>query len=169
MIIQNTIHIDSPPEVVWPVTIDIDRWSEWTPTVKSAKREDEGPLSVGSTAILSQPSMPEARWAVTSSPSALRRRQSFAGWAPPTRLVSETGRPGNLRPGVHHEAGLYTRPWGFRLQDITADVHLWHENRMKMSQSQSAATLPMPFRTATPGSLITRDISLCRTTICESI
>ncbi len=28
--------------------------------------------------------------------------------------------------GVHHEAGLYTRPWGFRLQEITAPVHLWH-------------------------------------------
>lgn len=28
--------------------------------------------------------------------------------------------------GVHHEAGLYTRSWGFRLQDITAPVHLWH-------------------------------------------
>jgi pimeloyl-ACP methyl ester carboxylesterase len=28
--------------------------------------------------------------------------------------------------GVHHEAGLYQRPWGFRLQDIAAEVHLWH-------------------------------------------
>ena len=28
--------------------------------------------------------------------------------------------------GVHHEAGLYTRPWGFRLQDIGVEVHLWH-------------------------------------------
>jgi pimeloyl-ACP methyl ester carboxylesterase len=28
--------------------------------------------------------------------------------------------------GVHHEAGLYTRPWGYRLQDITAPVYLWH-------------------------------------------
>jgi pimeloyl-ACP methyl ester carboxylesterase len=28
--------------------------------------------------------------------------------------------------GVHYEARLYTRPWGFRLQDITAEVHLWH-------------------------------------------
>jgi pimeloyl-ACP methyl ester carboxylesterase len=28
--------------------------------------------------------------------------------------------------GVHHEAGLFARPWGFRLQDITAEVHLWH-------------------------------------------
>jgi pimeloyl-ACP methyl ester carboxylesterase len=28
--------------------------------------------------------------------------------------------------GVHHEAGLYARPWGFQLKDITAEVHLWH-------------------------------------------
>lgn len=28
--------------------------------------------------------------------------------------------------GAHYEAGLYTRPWGFRLEDIDAEVHLWH-------------------------------------------
>jgi pimeloyl-ACP methyl ester carboxylesterase len=28
--------------------------------------------------------------------------------------------------GTHQESTLYTRPWGFRLQDITAEVHLWH-------------------------------------------
>ncbi len=28
--------------------------------------------------------------------------------------------------GVRHDAGLYASPWGFRLQDITAEVHLWH-------------------------------------------
>ncbi len=28
--------------------------------------------------------------------------------------------------GVHHEAGLFAGPWGFRLQDITQDIHLWH-------------------------------------------
>lgn len=37
---------------------------------------------------------------------------------------AEAFRPGIA--GVLHEAGLYTRPWGFRLQDITAEVHLWH-------------------------------------------
>ena len=34
-----------------------------------------------------------------------------------------------LRPGIagaHYEAGLYTHPWGFRLEDIAAEVHLWH-------------------------------------------
>jgi pimeloyl-ACP methyl ester carboxylesterase len=28
--------------------------------------------------------------------------------------------------GANHEAALYKRPWGFDLQDITAEVHLWH-------------------------------------------
>ena len=28
--------------------------------------------------------------------------------------------------GANHEAGLYTQPWGFQLQEIDAEVHLWH-------------------------------------------
>ena len=28
--------------------------------------------------------------------------------------------------GAHHEAALYTCPWGFRLHDIPVEVHLWH-------------------------------------------
>jgi pimeloyl-ACP methyl ester carboxylesterase len=28
--------------------------------------------------------------------------------------------------GTNQDAVIYARPWGFRLQDITADVHLWH-------------------------------------------
>jgi pimeloyl-ACP methyl ester carboxylesterase len=28
--------------------------------------------------------------------------------------------------GIHHDAGLYASPWGFRLQDIAAEIHLWH-------------------------------------------
>jgi len=35
----------------------------------------------------------------------------------------------SLRSGVrgaNQEAALYTRPWQFRLQDITSEVHLWH-------------------------------------------
>ena len=39
-------------------------------------------------------------------------------------FFAEAFRPGIA--GIHHEAGLYARPWGFRLQDITAEVHLWH-------------------------------------------
>ena len=28
--------------------------------------------------------------------------------------------------GTHQESAIYRHPWGFRLKDITAEVHLWH-------------------------------------------
>jgi pimeloyl-ACP methyl ester carboxylesterase len=28
--------------------------------------------------------------------------------------------------GANQEAALYARPWGFKLQNITTEVHLWH-------------------------------------------
>ena len=37
---------------------------------------------------------------------------------------SEALRPGIS--GVHLEAELCKSPWGFQLQDISAEIHLWH-------------------------------------------
>lgn len=73
MKLENSIHIDAPRETVWSVTEDIDRWSEWTPTVESIQRLDQGSFDVGSTALIKQPGQPEARWIVTS----LTRGESF--------------------------------------------------------------------------------------------
>jgi uncharacterized membrane protein len=66
MILENVIHIDAPKNLVWIVTIDIENWPEWTPTVKSVKRLDEGPLACGSAALIQQPGLPEAKWVVTA-------------------------------------------------------------------------------------------------------
>ena len=38
--------------------------------------------------------------------------------------LSEAFRPGTA--GASRDASLYARPWGFRLQDITVETHLWH-------------------------------------------
>ena len=38
--------------------------------------------------------------------------------------IGESLRSGVL--GANQEAALYTRPWQFRLQDITGEIHLWH-------------------------------------------
>ena len=62
---STTIDIAASPERVWEVMTDIERWSEWTETVTSATRLDEGPLKVDSRARLEQPKVPPTEYVVT--------------------------------------------------------------------------------------------------------
>lgn len=66
MKIDHTIHIAAPPSLVWDVTVDIDRWPEWTPTVTAVRRLDDGPFDVGTAALITQPGLPASRWTVTA-------------------------------------------------------------------------------------------------------
>ena len=60
-----TVDISATPERVWEVLTDVERWSEWTETVTSVKRLDEGPLRSGSRAKIDQPKIPETEYVVT--------------------------------------------------------------------------------------------------------
>jgi carbon monoxide dehydrogenase subunit G len=58
-------HIDAAPATIWPVLSDVDHWSEWTPTIESVERLDNGPIKVGSRATVRQPKLPPADWVVS--------------------------------------------------------------------------------------------------------
>lgn len=65
MTLEETIHIDAPPDVVWAVTEDMERWPEWTRTVTAARRLDDGPFGIGSRVRIKQPAQAESDWTVT--------------------------------------------------------------------------------------------------------
>lgn len=60
-----SIQIDAPPPRVWAVMSDIERWHEWTPSIRSIHRTNSGPFRVGASARVNQPKLPPADWVVT--------------------------------------------------------------------------------------------------------
>lgn len=83
-----TVNIAAPVERVWAVTRDVDAWPEWTPTVDSVTRADDGPIAVGGTAVLRQPGQRPATWTVDE----LVENRSF---------IWHTGGPGYRLAGIH--------------------------------------------------------------------
>jgi hypothetical protein len=91
-----TTEVDAPPDVVFAVLSEVERWPEWTPTVTLVERlGDAGaPLAVGSRIRIVQPKVPPAEWTVT----ALETGRGF-------RIVSRS-------PGATVEANHWAEPMG---------------------------------------------------------
>ena len=63
--LQRTVTIAAPPERVWAVVVDVERWPQRIPTVDAVERLDAGPLTIGSRTRLQQPRLPTAVWTIT--------------------------------------------------------------------------------------------------------
>jgi uncharacterized membrane protein len=60
-----TVEIPAPSATVWRVMADVERWPEWTSSVRRVQLLTPGPLRVGSRARIQQPGFPPAWWRVT--------------------------------------------------------------------------------------------------------
>lgn len=86
---RTSIDVAAPPDRVWDVLVDVERWPEWTDSVSNVRCLDPGPLAVGSRAEISQPRIPTGTYTVT----ALDPGRSFT-W--------EQRQPGS-KVSAHHE------------------------------------------------------------------
>jgi hypothetical protein len=87
MRIDVAIDIHAPPQRVFAVLCDVERWPEWTSTVTRVQRLEHGAFGVGSSARLVQPKLRPAVWRVTEFNAA--RNFTWAAQA----------------PGIHMQAG----------------------------------------------------------------
>jgi carbon monoxide dehydrogenase subunit G len=89
-----TTDVDAPPDVVFAVLSEVERWPEWTPTVTRVERlgDARAPLALGGRLRIVQPKVPPAEWTVT----ALEPGRGF-------RIVSRS-------PGATVEANHWAEP-----------------------------------------------------------
>ncbi len=67
MHIETSVEIDAKAADIWSVLADVERWPEWTESVREVQRLDIGDLTAGSKVRLKQPRLPAMVWQVTET------------------------------------------------------------------------------------------------------
>lgn len=62
---QKQFEVKAPPEKVWAVMEEVQRWPEWTESMTSVELVDGATLAPGAKAKIKQPRIPATVWEVT--------------------------------------------------------------------------------------------------------
>jgi len=66
LVFEQSLRIETPPQAVWDVLVDVERWPEWTASTRRVVRTDGGPFGYGSSARLwLRGSLGATEWRVT--------------------------------------------------------------------------------------------------------
>jgi uncharacterized protein YndB with AHSA1/START domain len=65
MITERSIEIDADPATVWDIYADVERWPDWTASVRRLAALDGAAIEVGRRFRIEQPKMPKLDWEVT--------------------------------------------------------------------------------------------------------
>jgi uncharacterized protein YndB with AHSA1/START domain len=61
---RTSIDIDAPPETVWAVLADVERWPEWTRSMEHVEFVEGAGLKRGAKVRIKQPRLPVMTWEV---------------------------------------------------------------------------------------------------------
>ena len=92
--IRATARSAAPPDRLWSLASDVERWGDRLPTVDSVRPLASGPTGVGSRFEVRQPKLPKAVWEVTD-------------WQPGRSFTWVSTSPGIRSTAVHavHDDG----------------------------------------------------------------
>jgi ribosome-associated toxin RatA of RatAB toxin-antitoxin module len=62
---ETSIEIDASPQRVWQVMSDVEKWHEWTASIRRIEILTPKPLAVGGQARVEQPKLSPTFWTVT--------------------------------------------------------------------------------------------------------
>ena len=65
MDLARTVSIAAPPEAVWAVLADLERWPEWTASMRKVEPLDSPPFRIGARVRISQPRAPRQIWTIS--------------------------------------------------------------------------------------------------------
>jgi uncharacterized protein YndB with AHSA1/START domain len=80
-----TTSVQAPPDRVWAILSDVERWPAWTASVQQVSLDR--PLAVGAVAKIRQPKLPPTAWTVTEVVPG--RSFTWEARAPGSRAVGE--------------------------------------------------------------------------------